>query len=151
MIRGLAQQAGCAAAAGVDGNDLTHLNMVVEKWGASGALELEVVRDDATAFELGQIQKVERRDARCHAIGRHARQLTALERELHEVQALDDVEGESRIGARIAREGGKIMFVVMADLADTVAHFAGDSLAFAEDFARDGIERVIVHAHESSA
>ncbi len=50
VIRGLAEQAGCAAAAG--GNDLAHLKSVVAAWTEGGALELTVLRDDAEAFEF---------------------------------------------------------------------------------------------------
>ena len=48
----LARQAGCAAAAAVGGNDLAHLQLAVEQWKAGGALELDVLRDDAGAFEF---------------------------------------------------------------------------------------------------
>ena len=50
VIRELAKQAGCAAAA--RGNDLAHLKQVVEKWTEGGALELTVLRDDEEAFEF---------------------------------------------------------------------------------------------------
>ena len=50
VIRELARQAGCAAAAG--GNDLAHLKHAVEKWTEGGALELTVLRDDGEAFEF---------------------------------------------------------------------------------------------------
>jgi hypothetical protein len=50
VIRDLATQAGCAAAA--HGNDLAHLKRAVEKWTEGGALELIVLRDDAEAFEF---------------------------------------------------------------------------------------------------
>ena len=50
VVRDLARQAGCAAAAG--GNDLVHLKRAVEKWTEGGALELTVLRDDAEAFEF---------------------------------------------------------------------------------------------------
>jgi L-2-amino-thiazoline-4-carboxylic acid hydrolase len=50
VIRDLARQAGCAAAA--SGNDLGHLKATVQKWIEGGALELTVLRDDAEAFEF---------------------------------------------------------------------------------------------------
>jgi hypothetical protein len=50
VVRELAKQAGCAAAAG--GNDLAQLRQVVSKWTEGGALELTVLRDDAEAFEF---------------------------------------------------------------------------------------------------
>jgi hypothetical protein len=52
VIRELARQAGCAAAAAVGGNDLPHLKSVVERWKDGGALELTVLRDDDEAFEF---------------------------------------------------------------------------------------------------
>lgn len=52
VIRELAEQGGCAAAAAVGGNDLAHLKQVVDGWRANGALELTVLRDDADAFEF---------------------------------------------------------------------------------------------------
>lgn len=48
----LAREAGCAAADAVGGNDLSHLKQAVETWKADGALELDVLRDDAAAFEF---------------------------------------------------------------------------------------------------
>lgn len=50
VVRELAWQAGCAAAAG--GNDLAHLKQAIEAWKAGGALELDVVRDDGEHFEF---------------------------------------------------------------------------------------------------
>jgi hypothetical protein len=50
VIRELATQAGCAAAAG--GNDLAHLKQAVSKWTEGGALELTVLRDDAEVFDF---------------------------------------------------------------------------------------------------
>jgi hypothetical protein len=50
VVRELAKQAGCAAAA--SGNDLAHLKQAVAKWTEGGALELTVLRDDAEAFEF---------------------------------------------------------------------------------------------------
>jgi hypothetical protein len=50
VIRGLAVQAGCLAAAG--GNDLAHLKQTVARWTEGGALELTVLRDDAEAFHF---------------------------------------------------------------------------------------------------
>jgi hypothetical protein len=52
VVRELARQAGCAAAAAVGGNDLPHFKQAVEAWKAAGALELDVIRDDAEAFEF---------------------------------------------------------------------------------------------------
>lgn len=50
VIRDLATQAGCAAAA--CGNDLAHLKATIAKWTEGGALELAVLRDDSDAFEF---------------------------------------------------------------------------------------------------
>lgn len=50
VIRDLAREAGCTAAA--SGNDLAHLKATVAKWTEGGALELTVLRDDAEAFEF---------------------------------------------------------------------------------------------------
>ncbi|HEY3788272.1 MAG TPA: L-2-amino-thiazoline-4-carboxylic acid hydrolase [Urbifossiella sp.] len=52
----LAHQSGCAAAAAVGGNDLAHFKMAIERWKAGGALEFEVLRDDAEAFEFNVIR-----------------------------------------------------------------------------------------------
>lgn len=52
VVRDLARQAGCAAAAGVGGNGLPHLKQAIEQWTAGGALELTVLRDDDEAFEF---------------------------------------------------------------------------------------------------
>ncbi len=50
VVRELAKQAGCTAAA--SGNDLAHLRQTIEQWTEGGALELTVLRDDAEAFEF---------------------------------------------------------------------------------------------------
>lgn len=50
VIRDLARQGGCAAAAA--GNDLSHLKAAIARWTEGGALELTVLRDDADAFEF---------------------------------------------------------------------------------------------------
>ncbi|MDB5311825.1 MAG: hypothetical protein JWO38_6027 [Gemmataceae bacterium] len=52
VIADLARQAGCAAAEAVGGNDLSHLKQAVEQWKVGGALELDVLRDEAGAFEF---------------------------------------------------------------------------------------------------
>jgi hypothetical protein len=52
VIRDLARQAGCAAAAAVGGNDLPHLRQAIERWRAGGALELTVLRKDSEALEF---------------------------------------------------------------------------------------------------
>lgn len=52
VIGDLARQAGCGAAVAVGGNDLPHLKRAIERWKADGALEIEVLRDDAEAFEF---------------------------------------------------------------------------------------------------
>lgn len=51
-IRGLAAQAGCAAAEAVGGNDLPRLRQAIENWKAGGALELQMLREDADALEF---------------------------------------------------------------------------------------------------
>jgi L-2-amino-thiazoline-4-carboxylic acid hydrolase len=50
VVRQLARQAGCEAAAG--GSDLAHLKQAVAKWAEGGALEMTVLRDDGEAFEF---------------------------------------------------------------------------------------------------
>jgi hypothetical protein len=52
VVRELARQAGCAAAAAVGGNDLPHLKQAIETWKAGGALELDVLRDDGEHFQF---------------------------------------------------------------------------------------------------
>ena len=64
---------------------------------------------------------------------------------------LHDVVGEPRVGARIEREGGQVVAVVVQDLADAIAHVALDGLAFAQHLPRHGVERVVVHPHEGAA
>ncbi len=43
------------------------------------------------------------------------------------------------------------MPVIVDDLGHAIMHIAGDGLALAENLARHGIERVVVHAHERTA
>lgn len=56
VIRGLAREGGCAAAAALGGNGLPELKRAVERWTEGGALELEVLRDDAGAFEFNVVR-----------------------------------------------------------------------------------------------
>ncbi len=70
----------------------------------------------------------------------------------HQVEFLHDLVGEACIGARIKRERGQVVPVVVQDLADAIAvTLALHRLSFAEHLARDGIERIVVHAHERAA
>ena len=52
VVRDLAQRAGCAAAAAAGGSGLPHLKRAIDRWRDGGALELDVLRDDAEAFEF---------------------------------------------------------------------------------------------------
>jgi hypothetical protein len=52
VIRDLARQSGCTAAAEAGGNDLNHLKKAIEQWTEGGALELTVLRDDADTLEF---------------------------------------------------------------------------------------------------
>jgi len=108
-------------------------------------------RDHATPLELGEIQEVEGRDARRDAVRRHAGQAAACERERHEVELLDDLICEPCVGPRVLRERREIVRVVVLDLRDPVGSVARERLAFAKHLARDGVERVVVHAHERAA
>lgn len=56
VVRDLARQAGCTAAATISGNDLAHLKQVVQKWTEDGALELDVLRDDADALQFNVVR-----------------------------------------------------------------------------------------------
>jgi hypothetical protein len=107
--------------------------------------------DDLQPLQLAQIQEIEGGDAGGDAIRRHAGQFAARERELHDVEFLDDLVREPRIRARVQRECGQVMTIVVHDLADPIAHVAGDCLAFAEHLACDRVERVVIHADERAA
>ncbi len=108
-------------------------------------------RNDAPPLEFGQVQKIEGRDARRHAIGGHTGEPAARPRELHEIEPRHDLVGEPRIGTRIERERCEVVPVVMDDFRDPVMYVAGDRFPLAEDLTRDGVERILIHAHESSA
>lgn len=56
VVRELARQGGCAAAAALGGNGLAELKRTVERWTEDGALELRVLRDDETAFEFDVVR-----------------------------------------------------------------------------------------------
>ena len=102
-------------------------------------------------LQLGEIQKIERRDARRDTIRRHAGELAARHRKRDQIQFLADLEREPRIGARVQREARKIVFVALHDLADAIVRVAFQRFAFAEHFARNGVERIVVEAHERAA
>ena len=71
--------------------------------------------------------------------------------ERDEIQLLDDLEREPRIGARVQRKPRQIVLVTLQDFADAIVHIAFERFAFAEHFARNGVERVVVEAHERAA
>lgn len=52
VVRELARAGGCAAAALVGGNGLEHLKLAIDGWKVGGALELDVIRDDAGGFDF---------------------------------------------------------------------------------------------------
>lgn len=56
VVRELARQGGCAAAAALGGNGLAELKRAVERWTEDGALEVRVLRDDAAAFEFDVVR-----------------------------------------------------------------------------------------------
>lgn len=56
VVRELARQGGCAAAAALGGNGLAELKRAVERWTEGGALELDVLRDDDGAFEFNVVR-----------------------------------------------------------------------------------------------
>jgi hypothetical protein len=56
VVRELARQGGCAAAAALGGNGLAELKQAVEHWTEGGALELDVLRDDDGAFEFNVVR-----------------------------------------------------------------------------------------------
>ena len=77
--------------------------------------------------------------------------MAASEGEAHHVQFLHDLEREACVRARVERERRQIMPVVVRDLGNAVAYVPGDGLALAQDLARHGVERVIIHADERAA
>ncbi len=52
VIKNLARQNGCAAAAAAGGNDLVHFGKAIETWSAGGALTLDIIRRDEEALEF---------------------------------------------------------------------------------------------------
>ncbi len=52
VVHELAERGGCRAAEAAGGNDLAHLRTTIDTWTAGGALELDVIRDDAEALEF---------------------------------------------------------------------------------------------------
>ncbi len=108
-------------------------------------------RHQAPLSQGGQIEKVERSDAGRDPIRGHARQATAGKGQVQQVEAADDVEHKPRIRSRIERKSGQIVMVALHDLTGPIAHVAIQRFAFAEHLARDGVQRVLLHPHESPA
>ena len=108
-------------------------------------------RDDSQPLEFGQIQKIEGGNAGRNAIGGHAGELTARTGQPNEIEPIQDLVSKASIGARVERERGEVVLIVVKNFPDSVADVAGDCLALAEHFARHGIERVLVHAHERAS
>jgi L-2-amino-thiazoline-4-carboxylic acid hydrolase len=52
VVKELARQGGCAAAAALGGNSLAHLEAVIETWRQDEALSLDILRRDEEALEF---------------------------------------------------------------------------------------------------
>src|SRR3954462_11177307 len=107
--------------------------------------------DDSATFQLREIQKIKRSDARRHSVGRHASELAASKSELDNIELLDDLECETRICSRIESKGRKIVAVVMQDFFEPILHVTLDRFAFTQHITRDRSECIVVHAHECAA
>ncbi len=59
--------------------------------------------------------------------------------------------GKARVGARVERERGEVVAIIVHDLRDAVVHVAGNGLTFPQHLARDRIERIVVHPYERAA
>ncbi len=107
-------------------------------------------RDDAALLELAQIDEIERRDAGSDPIRSHARKLTARKRQSHQIELTEDVVSKSRVRASVECKGRQIAPIVFLDFPQPIPGVALDRLALAKHGTCNGIERVILHAHECS-
>src|SRR5262249_58592954 len=104
---------------------------------------------DASLRELGQVAEVERGDRGRDAVGRQPGQAAALDGQLDEPQALEDLQGEAGVVAVVLGEAGPVRLEPAEDLLGAVG--PGRGLALAEHLARDGVEAVVVHPYEGAA
>ena len=109
------------------------------------ALGVHTRRGEAALAQLGQIQAIERGDARADAVEWHAREQAALHGERHEALALEDVEHEARVFAVVGDQRGGILAVHARDLGGGIRD-GSDPLAAAEQLLRDRAEAIVVEA-----
>ena len=88
-----------------------------------------------------QVQEVEGGDGGAGAVGRHAGEQAALHGERHQLQLLQDVEGEARVGEVVPHEPLRIPRKGALDLGGVVD--GGERLALAQDVAGGGLQAVV--------
>src|SRR3990172_10601390 len=102
--------------------------------------------DEAARAKLRQVDEIEARDARPHAVELHAREAAALEGELEEPLALQDLEHEPRVLEVVGGERRRVLAVQSLDLRGGVGEVGREELAPPEDRARHGLEPVVHEA-----
>ena len=104
---------------------------------------------DAALAQARQVQVVEGGDGGAGAVGRHAGEQAALHGERHQLQLLQDVEGEPRVGEVVPHEALGILLERALDLGGVIGGVEG--LALAQDVARGGLQAVVRQAHPDRA
>ena len=96
-----------------------------------------------------QVQVVEGGDGGAGAVGRHAGEQAALHGERHQLQLLQDVEGEPRVGEVVLHEALRILLEGPLDLGGVIGGVEG--LALAQDVAGGGLQAVVRQAQPDRA
>ena len=92
--------------------------------------------------ELGQVEKVERGDGGSHPVRRHPGELAALHGERHQLQLLQNVEHQARVGQVVRHEPLGVVGERMHDPFHVGGGAAAQGLALAENLLRRGLQGV---------
>jgi hypothetical protein len=106
-------------------------------------------RDDPATAELREVEEVEGGDRGRHPVDGQAGEAAPFDRELHEAELLEDLQGQAGVLAVVLDETLPVFLEQAEDLVRPAA--AGEHLALAEERTRHRVEAVILHPHEGAA
>src|SRR5262249_8573921 len=107
--------------------------------------DVDARRDAPAGPELAEIERVDGRDLRAHAVELHAGHEAPLHGQLDELRPLEDLEHESRVVQVVRRETRGLLSIGRLDLAAGLG--PGDELPLADERARRRLEPVVLEAN----
>ena len=98
-----------------------------------------------------QVEEVERGDGGSHPVRRHPGERAALHGEGHQLQLLQDVERQARVGQIVLHEARRIIGKGAHDPVRMARTAAAQGLALAENLLRRGLQAVTLQPHRHRA